>query len=228
LRSRSAQRVLRRHGRRPTRKRTPAQLRRLRKRLPFPPAAAPSRAVKLRRRRYHLIIPEWPSRTEKRPKRPGATDARPSPLAGDGAVCHRVAVDPDRARSDFGTPYLIAAYAAFVGEAFEGFIVDTDHWRHFFLPLGLVWGLTAASLNLRRRASCKKTKSSSFVPPSPLYKKAAANFFKLTPSVRFREQSDDYATRVTAGRCAPASALNIEGRSRLPHSAARPAGPLCG
>ena len=44
--------------------------------------------------------------------------------------------------------YLIAAYAAFVGEAFEGFIVDTDHWRHFFLLLGLVWGLTAASLNL--------------------------------------------------------------------------------
>jgi hypothetical protein len=46
--------------------------------------------------------------------------------------------------------YLIAAYAAFVGEAFEGFIVDTDHWRHFFLLLGLIWGLTAASINLRR------------------------------------------------------------------------------
>jgi hypothetical protein len=49
--------------------------------------------------------------------------------------------------------YLIAAYAAFVGEAFEGFIVDTDHWRHFFLLLGLVWGLTAASINLQRRAA---------------------------------------------------------------------------
>ena len=46
--------------------------------------------------------------------------------------------------------YLIAAYAAFAGEAMEGFIVDTDHWRHFFLLLGLVWGLTAASLNLRK------------------------------------------------------------------------------
>jgi hypothetical protein len=46
--------------------------------------------------------------------------------------------------------YLIAAYGAFVGEAVEGFIVDTDHWRHFFLILGLVWGLTAASINLRR------------------------------------------------------------------------------
>ncbi len=30
----------------------------------------------------------------------------------------------------------------------EGFIVDTDHWRHFFLLLGLIWGLTAATINL--------------------------------------------------------------------------------
>jgi hypothetical protein len=47
--------------------------------------------------------------------------------------------------------YLIAAYAAFLGEAFEGLIVDTDHWRHFFLLLGLVWGLTAATINFHRR-----------------------------------------------------------------------------
>jgi len=41
--------------------------------------------------------------------------------------------------------YLIAAYAAFVGEVAEGFIIDTDHWRHFFLLLGLIWGLTVAN-----------------------------------------------------------------------------------
>ena len=52
-------------------------------------------------------------------------------------------------------PYLIAAYAAFVGEAFEGFIVDTDHWRHFFLLLGLIWGLTAATINATRRRSTR-------------------------------------------------------------------------
>jgi hypothetical protein len=53
----------------------------------------------------------------------------------------------------FATPwqyYLIAAYGAFVGEAGEGFIVDTDHWRHFFLLLGMIWGLTAATINFRR------------------------------------------------------------------------------
>jgi hypothetical protein len=46
--------------------------------------------------------------------------------------------------------YLIVAYACFVGEACEGLIVDTDHWRHFFLLLGLNWGLTAATINFRR------------------------------------------------------------------------------
>jgi hypothetical protein len=48
-------------------------------------------------------------------------------------------------------PYLIAAYAAFIGEAAEGMIVDTDHWRHFFLILGLVWGLTVATINHNRQ-----------------------------------------------------------------------------
>ena len=46
--------------------------------------------------------------------------------------------------------YLIAAYACFVGEACEGLIVDTDHWRHFFLLLGMIWGLTTATINFRR------------------------------------------------------------------------------
>jgi hypothetical protein len=41
--------------------------------------------------------------------------------------------------------YTITAYAAFVGEVAEGFVIDTDHWRHFFLLLGMVWGLAAAT-----------------------------------------------------------------------------------
>jgi hypothetical protein len=47
--------------------------------------------------------------------------------------------------------YMITAYAVFAGEAFEGLIVDTDHWRHFFLVLGMVWGLAIATINFRRR-----------------------------------------------------------------------------
>jgi O-antigen ligase len=44
-------------------------------------------------------------------------------------------------------PYLIASYSAFIGVAIEGFVIDTDHWRHFFLLLGLIWGLSAATRN---------------------------------------------------------------------------------
>jgi O-antigen ligase len=54
-------------------------------------------------------------------------------------------------------PYLIAAFAAFCGEALEGFIIDTDHWRHFFLLLGIIWGLVAATISLaaQRRAASR-------------------------------------------------------------------------
>jgi hypothetical protein len=49
-------------------------------------------------------------------------------------------------------PYLICAFATFVGEILEGFVIDTDHWRHFFLLLGMIWGLGAATLNYARNA----------------------------------------------------------------------------
>ena len=42
-------------------------------------------------------------------------------------------------------PYPITAFAAFLGEVAEGFVIDTDHWRHFFLLLGMIWGLAAAT-----------------------------------------------------------------------------------
>ena len=48
-------------------------------------------------------------------------------------------------------PYLIAIYATFVGEVGEGIVIDTDHWRHFFLLLGVIWGLVAASRDFERR-----------------------------------------------------------------------------
>ncbi len=47
-------------------------------------------------------------------------------------------------------PYLNCAFAAFVGEVIEGFVIDTDHWRHFFLLLGMIWGLAAATLKYDR------------------------------------------------------------------------------
>jgi O-antigen ligase len=39
----------------------------------------------------------------------------------------------------------MAVYATYVGLVLEGLIVDTDHWRHLFLLIGLIWGLLAAT-----------------------------------------------------------------------------------
>lgn len=48
----------------------------------------------------------------------------------------------------FRTPWQnihIAAFATFAGVSIEGLVIDTDHWRHFFLLAGIVWGLSAAT-----------------------------------------------------------------------------------
>jgi O-antigen ligase len=42
-------------------------------------------------------------------------------------------------------PLFLVAYAAFAATAFEGMVIDTDHWRHFYVLLAVVWGLMTAS-----------------------------------------------------------------------------------
>jgi len=39
----------------------------------------------------------------------------------------------------------IAIFSAFLGTVGEGFIIDTDHWRHFWMMLGAMWGMFAAA-----------------------------------------------------------------------------------
>jgi hypothetical protein len=39
----------------------------------------------------------------------------------------------------------LVVFATFAATAFEGVIVDTDHWRHFYLLMAMVWGMMAAS-----------------------------------------------------------------------------------
>jgi hypothetical protein len=43
----------------------------------------------------------------------------------------------------------IAIFAAFLGTVGESFIIDTDHWRHFFMMLGTMWGMFAAARTYR-------------------------------------------------------------------------------
>ena len=47
----------------------------------------------------------------------------------------------------------IAVFAAFLGALAESFIIDTDHWRHFFLLIGAMWGMFAAAhIHMQRQA----------------------------------------------------------------------------
>jgi hypothetical protein len=42
-------------------------------------------------------------------------------------------------------PVYHAVYAAYLGVVGESFIIDIDHWRHYFLILGVLWGLMTAT-----------------------------------------------------------------------------------
>lgn len=46
-----------------------------------------------------------------------------------------------RARS--WQPFLLCTYVTFLGHIALGTVIDTDHWRHFYMLLGLLWGMMA-------------------------------------------------------------------------------------
>lgn len=46
-------------------------------------------------------------------------------------------------------PFLLCTYIAFLGHLALGSVIDIDHWRHFYLLLGLVWGAIALEYRLR-------------------------------------------------------------------------------
>ena len=43
----------------------------------------------------------------------------------------------------------IAIFSAFLGTVGESFVIDTDHWRHFWMMLGAMWGTFAAAQRYR-------------------------------------------------------------------------------
>jgi hypothetical protein len=47
-------------------------------------------------------------------------------------------------------PMYLAVYAAYLGTVAESAIIDIDHWRHYFLLLGVLWGLMIASQHYLR------------------------------------------------------------------------------
>jgi hypothetical protein len=45
----------------------------------------------------------------------------------------------------------IVVFAGYFGVATESFVIDTDHWRHTFLLLGLMWGVIVATRSYEKR-----------------------------------------------------------------------------
>jgi O-antigen ligase len=43
-------------------------------------------------------------------------------------------------------PLFLIAYAAFLATAIEGVVIDTDHWRSFYILMALIWGLAAQQM----------------------------------------------------------------------------------
>ena len=46
-------------------------------------------------------------------------------------------------------PALMIAWIVLIGHAAIGNVIDTDHWRHFYLLLGIVWGCGALEMRYR-------------------------------------------------------------------------------
>jgi len=46
----------------------------------------------------------------------------------------------------------LAIFSAFLGTVGESFIIDTDHWRHFWMMLGAMWGMFAAAQRYKSAA----------------------------------------------------------------------------
>jgi hypothetical protein len=51
----------------------------------------------------------------------------------------------------------IVIFSAFLGTVGESFVIDTDHWRHFFMMLGAMWGMFAAAQTYKTRGAAPLT-----------------------------------------------------------------------
>jgi O-antigen ligase len=50
-------------------------------------------------------------------------------------------------------PYLLCTYIVFLGHIAIGNLIDTDHWRHFYILLGIIWGCIALEAQHARKGS---------------------------------------------------------------------------
>jgi hypothetical protein len=46
----------------------------------------------------------------------------------------------------------LAVFSAFLGTVGESFVIDTDHWRHFWMMIGAIWAMVAAAAPYKHAA----------------------------------------------------------------------------
>ncbi|MCG6116018.1 MAG: hypothetical protein MEQ84_12530 [Mesorhizobium sp.] len=47
-------------------------------------------------------------------------------------------------------PFLLCAYVVFIGHVLLGTVIDTNHWRHFYILLGIIWAAMALEARHQR------------------------------------------------------------------------------
>lgn len=68
-------------------------------------------------------------------------------------------------------PFFVCAYIVFLGHVLIGTFIDTDHWRHFYVLLGIIWGcigLEQRTMRERRRQMADASPSGSTVFSRPV------------------------------------------------------------
>jgi O-antigen ligase len=65
-------------------------------------------------------------------------------------------------------PLFCIVYAAFVATVLEGVIIDSDHWRHFYLLTGMTWGLMTASSHQVASTPLMRPRAASIRASSPV------------------------------------------------------------
>jgi hypothetical protein len=58
----------------------------------------------------------------------------------------------------------LAIFSAFLGTVGESFVIDTDHWRHFWMMIGAVWAMVAAAVPYKH---APLTASTGILPADP-------------------------------------------------------------
>lgn len=89
-------------------------------------------------------------------------------------------------------PLFLIVYAALASNIIEGYLIDTDHWRHFYLLMGIVWGLMAGDTRVIRRARIVRDvrpvllRSILFVPPTKRGNRIIGRVQRPNPLVTLR------------------------------------------